>query len=162
MISLPVLPDSSSPSVVFGNLPSGWLLYAWDAANGRYLGKDLIVLNQEEAYWLKVSAAVSYPVIGKPNGATQTEIDLALGWNMIGVPYESPIPWSAVQVSKDGNPPVSLDQAVASNWIQGTFFRWSGSAYEALTSTSGGSFLPLSGYWAKAKVTGVQLILPIP
>ncbi|MEI6309980.1 MAG: extracellular solute-binding protein, partial [bacterium] len=162
MLSLPVMPDSSNPSVVFGSLPSGWLLYAWDAANGRYLGKDLIVLNQEEAYWLKVSTAVSYSVIGQPNGAAQTEIDLSLGWNMIGVPYGSPIPWSTVLVSKDGNPPVSLDQAVASNWIQGTLFRWSGSAYQALTSTTGGSFLPLSGYWAKAKVGGVQLILPKP
>ena len=160
MISLPVMPDSSNPSVVFGNLPSGWLLYALDAANGRYLGKEQIVLNQEEAYWLKISTAVSYPVTGKPNGAAQTEIDLSLGWNMIGVPYESPIPWSAVQVSKEGNPPVSLDQAVASNWIQRTFFRWSGSAYEGLTT--GGSFLPLSGYWAKAKMGGLQLILPKP
>jgi hypothetical protein len=160
MISLPVVPASTTPSVVFGGLPSGWVIYAWDAANGRYIGKDQIELDVKTGYWLKLSEATEYSVSGLPNGAEQTEIDLGLGWNLIGVPYEGAIPWATVLVSKDGDTPVSLDQAVASDWIQNTFFHWSGNAYQGLTT--GGNFQPLSGYWAKTKVTGVQLILPKP
>ncbi|MEI6309206.1 MAG: hypothetical protein WCP58_06160 [bacterium] len=160
MISLPVTPTSTDPNVVFSGLPSGWLMYAWDATNGMYIGKDQIVLELTAGLWLKVSAAVEHTVIGQPNGAAQTGIDLPLGWNLIGVPYAGPIPWEAVRVSKDGGEPVTLDQAAASNWIQGTFYLWSGNAYQVLSV--GGIFQPLSGYWVKAKTEGLQLVFLRP
>jgi hypothetical protein len=160
MISLPVTPTSSDPNVVFNGLPPGWVMYAWDAVNGRYIGKEQIVLGLTEGYWLKVSTAVEYSVSGQPNGAAQTEIDLGLGWNLIGVPYEGAIPWGMLRVSKDGGTLVTLDQAITSDWIQGTFYRWSGSAYQGLTT--GGIFQPLSGYWAKTKVGSVRLVFMKP
>jgi len=160
MISLPVTPTSTDPNVVFSGLPSGWLMYAWDAANGMYIGKNQIVLGLTAGFWLKVPAAVEYTVFGQSNGAAQTGIDLSLGWNLIGVPYAGPIPWEAVRVSKDGGEAVTLDQAATSNWIQGTFYCWSGNAYQVLSV--GGIFQPLSGYWVKAKTAGLQLVLPKP
>jgi hypothetical protein len=160
MISLPVVPASTDPQVVFGGLPSPWYLFEWDPLAGVYIGKELISLRLGAGYWLKVPTAVNYPVNGLPNGEAQAGINLGFGWNLIGVPYQGVIPWGAVRVSKDGGALVTLDQAVSSNWIQGMFFHWSGSTYEMLTT--GGNFQSTFGYWVKTKVTGVRLVFLQP
>ncbi len=161
MISLPLVPTSTDPLAVFGGLPSPWYLFRWDPLAGTYIGKELIVLDPKVGYWLKVPTAVNYPVCGAPNGEAQTWIDLGLGWNLIGVPYQGTIPWGAVRVSRDGWVYlVTLDQAVSSDWIQGMFFHWNGSAYDILTS--GGNFQSTFGYWVKAKLTGLHLVFLKP
>ncbi len=160
MISLPLTPASTNPQVVFGGLPSPWYLFEWDPLAGIYIGKELISLRLGAGYWLRVPTAVAYSVSGLPNVAAQSGINLGLNWNLIGVPYEGVIPWGAVRVSKDGGALVTLDQAVSSNWIQGMFFHWNDSTYDWVTA--GGNFQPLFGYWAKTKVTGVQLVFLQP
>ncbi|MEI6309542.1 MAG: hypothetical protein WCP58_07880, partial [bacterium] len=160
MISLPLTTSSTDPQEVFGGLPSPWYLFEWDPLGGTYIGKELISLDLGAGYWLKVPTAVEYPVSGQPNGAAQTGIDLGLGWNLIGVPYQGTIPWGAVRTSKDGGAMVTLDQAVSSDWIQGMFFHWSGSEYAMLTT--GGNFQSLFGYWVKAKISGVRLVFLQP
>ncbi|MCX5973661.1 MAG: amidase domain-containing protein, partial [Coprothermobacterota bacterium] len=160
MISLPLVLTSTDPQVVFGGLPSPWYLFEWDPLGGTYIGKELISLDLGAGYWLKVPTAVAYPVSGQPNGVAQTGIDLGLGWNLIGVPYQGTIPWGAVRASKDDGTLVTLDVATASNWIQGMFFHWNGSAYEMLAA--GDSFQSLFGYWVKAKVSEVRLVFLQP
>ncbi|MEI6309996.1 MAG: hypothetical protein WCP58_10190, partial [bacterium] len=160
MISLPLVPASTDPQVVFGGLPSPWYLFKWDPLAGTYIGKELIVLRLGAGYWLKAPTAVDYPVTGLLNGAAQTGINLGLNWNLIGAPYQGTIPWGAVRVSKDSGVLVTLDVAIASDWIQGMFLHWNGSAYDKLTS--GDNFQSLFGYWTKAKVTGLQLVFLQP
>ena len=160
MISLPLTPISSKPQVVFGGLPSPWYLFAWDPLAATYIGKESISLRLGAGYWLKVPTAVDSPVSGAPNGEAQTWIDLGLGWNLIGVPYQKTIPWGVVRVSRDGGPLVTLNYAIASYWIQGMFFHWNGSTYDWLTA--GGSFQSLFGYWVKAKLPGLWLVFLQP
>lgn len=160
MITVPI-DAGTDPDVVFAGLPlDSWLLYSWDPIHYQYLDADRTTITIGQGLWLKVSEATTLTLVGLPNEADTTTLSLASGWNMIGVPYEDTIPWDAVQVSKGGNTPVSLQQAIDSDWILDTFFHWSGVEYSPLTA--GDSFLPLLGYWVKANVEGVRLILPKP
>lgn len=158
MISLPLILPSPDPQVVFAGLPTGWRLFSWDAANGRYLNENQTILTLGQGCWLQVAAAGAYPITGLPNSASSTLLPLSTGWNMIGSPYENPIAWNNVQVT-DGTNAYSLNNAPAA-WILKPAYYYGSGLYHPLTD--GGAFQPLLGYWLKAKISGLNLIFPIP
>ncbi len=154
MISIPLALNNPSPDAL---LPLGWPLYAWDAVQGTYLGRDKIFLSLGTGYWLKAPAAQTLTLSGPPNAQGFTAIPLSVGWNMIGTPYHQAVGWGAVTVTK-GAESKTLDQAVASDWIQGAFYRWTGTTYDLVSST----FLPTSGCWVKTLQAGCTLTFPKP
>ncbi|MEI6310133.1 MAG: hypothetical protein WCP58_10890 [bacterium] len=160
MITLPVTPPSTDPNVVFAGLPSPWQMYAWDAASGTYKSKAGITLQRGVGYWLKVFPALNYEVSGSPEPGASAALSLASGWNMIGAPYAADIAWGSVLISKDGGAPVSLDAAIAGDWIKSPLYHWGGTFYQPLSS--GGTFVNLSGYWIYAKGGGLAIVFPNP
>lgn len=156
MISIPLALTNPSPDAL---LPLGWPLYAWDATQGTYLSRTQILLSLGTGYWLKVPTAQTLTLFGSPNEQASTAIPLALGWNMIGTPYHQPVSWGSVTVTQRVESK-TLDQAVASGWIQNAFYRWTGTTYQLVGS--GGTFQPTSGCWVKTLQAGCTLTFPKP
>ncbi|MCX5977073.1 MAG: hypothetical protein NTV33_09680 [Coprothermobacterota bacterium] len=158
MISVPlVLPDPLSKWYI----PEGWPIYSWDAANARYSSLRYIPLLVGVGYWLKAPFAQPLTITGPPYTGDTIAISLSHGWNMIGTPYTQPVSYSNKVVAKNGSDVRTLDQAVTAGWIQAPLYRWTGSAYEGLTSS--GSFQPLAGYWVKVLLrSGCSMIFTKP
>ncbi|MEI6509900.1 MAG: hypothetical protein WCO14_03020 [bacterium] len=158
MISVPlVLPNPSSKGII----PEGWPIYSWDASNARYSSLPTVPLTVGAGYWLKAPFAQNLMITGPPYTGNTMAIPLAYGWNMIGTPYNQPVSYNSKVMVKYGNALKTLDQAVASGWIKGPLYRWTGSAYDVLTS--GGVFQPLAGYWVKVLLaTGCSMIFTKP
>ncbi len=156
MISVPLVLQDPRPEAVF---PPGWPLFSWDANQGRYLQRSEVTLAIGRGYWLKVPFTQPTTISGLPNEAALFSIQLSSGWNLIGAPYHQAVAWSAVNVSKGGENK-TLDAAFSAGWIKGPFYRWTGSAYELISS--GGTFLPTSGYWLKGLQEGCALVFTKP
>ena len=156
MIAVPLTLNNPSPEAVF---PSGWPLFRWDALQGRYAGRSEITLALGVGYWLDAPFAQTLTISGQVNGQAQTEIPLSPGSNLIGTPYHQPVPWALVSVSK-GTESISLEAAMASGWIKGPFYSWTGATYQIVTT--GGSFQPTSGYWIKDILNGCSLVFGKP
>jgi len=156
MISVPVVLQDPRPDAVF---PSGWPLFSWDAKQGRYLQRSEITLAIGRGYWLKVPFTQPITISGLPNDTVLSSIPLFPSWNLIGTPYHQAVAWSSVSVSK-GDETKSLDAAFSAGWIKGPFYRWTGNAYELISS--GGTFQPTSGYWLKGLQEGCALVFTKP
>jgi hypothetical protein len=157
LISLPLQPESSTSASVFSGLPSGWVLFAWDAANSRYLGGGQVTLVLGNGYWLKLpgSNPVDYEVMGILSEESETAIALSTGWNIIGVPYPDNYAWDAPRIRYQGND-VTLDEAVNQNLISGVAYYWTGSSYG--NAKFGGGFQAGKGYWLHVKQSGCELV----
>ncbi|MCX5975679.1 MAG: lectin like domain-containing protein [Coprothermobacterota bacterium] len=156
MISIPLALANPNPDAL---LPLGWPLYAWDAVQGIYLGRDQILLSLGDGYWLKVPTAQPLVLYGPANEQTSTAIHLEIGWNMIGTPYHQPVSWGSVTVTK-GAESKNLDLAITAGWIQSAFYRWTGTTYQLVGS--GGTFQPTSGCWVKTLQAGCSFTFPKP
>jgi len=156
LVSIPAVTDPS-PSTVFAGLPAGWVIYAWDGANSRYLGGGLISLVIGNGFWLKLpgSNPLDYDVLGTPSAETETVIPLASGWNIVGVPYDSNFAWSAPRIRRLGGD-VTLDQAVSNGWMVNAVYFWTGTGYG--NAQFAGGFQAGNGYWLKALTDGCSLV----
>ena len=157
LISLPLI-TSPTPTEVFSALPQGWALFAWDAANSRYLGGVQISLVPGMGYWLKLpgSNPLSYLISGQLVTSDPFLVPLSNGWNMVGTPYLTNIPWEKARLRYLGND-YTLNEAVTQNYIAGAVYYWTGIGYG---NAAGGNFEPGKGYWLKTKMSGCTLILP--
>ncbi|MEI6309141.1 MAG: kelch repeat-containing protein [bacterium] len=156
MIAVPLALTNPNPEAVF---PTGWPLYLWDAVQGNYRSRSQITLALRDGYWLKVPSAQPLTISGQGNSQANTEIPLSPGWNLIGTPYQQPVPWASVSVKK-GAESKNLEDAMTSGWIKGPFYGWTGTSYQ--TVAVGGSFQPTSGYWIKDFLAGCSLVFGSP
>jgi len=157
LISLPLI-TSPRPLEVFSALPQGWVLFAWDGINSRYLGGGQVNLAMGNGYWLKLpgNSPLNIEVSGISVTDFETTIPLATGWNIIGVPYPGNFAWDAPRIRYQGND-FSLDEAANQNLIAGVAYYWTGSGYG--NAKFGVGFQTGKGYWLKAKQSGCSLIL---
>ena len=159
LISLPLI-TSPAPATVFANLPAGWVLYAWDAVNSRYLGGGQVSLAPGVGYWLKLpgSTPLDYPLTGSPVADNSFLVPLSNGWNLVGAPYNANVAWGNVRLRYLGND-YTLPDAVNQNYIAGAVYYWTGTSYG---NAAGGNFEPGRGYWLRAKMSGCNLVFPRP
>lgn len=106
LLSLPLTPQDPNPLNVFGN-PSvvGFWRYdpsisAYPPSNG---GSPLLQVLPGRGFWVSPTVPTTLAVSGTPvarNRSVQLMLDgSGNGWNMVGNPYDAPLPWANVGVT---------------------------------------------------------------
>lgn len=120
---------------------------------------DRVDIQAGIGYWVYTNDPVDAEFRGREIAPGQAvEVPLAAGWNMIGNPFNSEIPFADnISVSKDGEAAIPLSQAVAAGWILGLYgYNADTSGYEELEQ--GAAMAPWKGYAIKALVPCTLLI----
>ncbi len=181
MMSVPFAPDNPAPDATLGmdlqipvlNPFPVFPLRVFKAVRlspslGAYLDINAIIPGQ--AYWFKPVSdldVVAQSVSPIPSTITEPSlIPLSTGWNQIGNPFLYGVFWGRIRVLKDpAQGSVSLSEAIASNWIRGTIYRWDptlGVAGDYVISSAASTVLyPWEGYWLKA-LQPVSLVIAPP
>lgn len=148
------------------------------SANGKYVAyPDAFVTNPApgQGYWVKLPRTTPLEFFGAmPPQDQPYVIHLVAGWNLIGNPFTSSIPWSLEQIKvRQNGVEQTLAQAQQANWIADYAWGWQPSsadpntgAYTLVYDTSilagvVGQLQPWQGYWVKV-VSPCDLLLPPP
>ena len=173
MISMPCQLGISTPNTVeavFGdNLTPGdygirWVLYEYLPASGYRKLALTDPLIEGKGYWVISLDNKSVDVLGEyPSTVDQPLGDGTSGgkWNLVGTPFRYDTTWADVQVINTNGKVVTFNDT-ATNLIQDTAWRWSGSKhhYETLSLTSG-KLSPFDGIWVYSKTAGTALRVPM-
>ena len=115
--------------------------------------------------WVNLNNAASVSRTGPPAGAATVAVALHLGWNMIGVPNQNPVPVSTLLfANRTGGGSLTFSQAVSPTYqlISPTLYSYNGTgtttanAYNAVGSKD--SLQPWMGYWIYAYADTTVLI----
>jgi hypothetical protein len=155
LVSFRLHPMDTSITSVLSSLGDQYsLVYAWDAANGKWLIydptlgalNDLNTLDETMGFWIKMKSAQTLTVSGSVTASTS--ISLKAGWNLVGYPSAVNGPLAAVLTDHGVGTDFSLVYAYHAN---------EGSAAWKLFDRSGNPLLndltelsPGWGYWVKA------------
>lgn len=161
LIALPLTPQDPDPLAVFGD-PSqiGFWRYdpsitAYPPSNG---GSSVLQVLPGRGFWVDPSAPTTLAVSGTPvakNRSVQLLLDgSGNGWNMVGNPYDAPLPWANVGVTSGSS---VRDFAYI-------YDRDSG-GYKLVTDVPGMSDLTVvpknAGMWMRALATQTVPISPV-
>ncbi len=124
MISFPDLSNAISSGDL---LPGTYQIRKYDGASNSYLSNN-ITLTPGTGYWIKVDDVNS--VNGKKyalNQTTSSEIAVTKGWNLLGNPFQTELPYSNLQVKyKDGSTK-SYAEAITRKEVSGYAWSWEAS-----------------------------------
>jgi hypothetical protein len=169
---VPVQPYNPEASAAFqdlvalGNVISG-NLHRYDAGGYASYPWTFTSVERGRGYWLWLTTASADTVVRVSGQTAAGAVSLAVpqGWNLIGHPFEADVALAGVQV-RSGATTKAFDGAVASGWIAGTVYYWEpNNGYRAAKSAGFGHgtlLRPWRGYWVKALVAGLELIVPKP
>lgn len=162
LMSLPLQPLSSNlPEVL--NTPLDQLLLAWwdpffPADNKYRLWPSFPFHSPGQAYWWRVlqDTTVNYEGL-EPDPASDFEVQLGGGWNLVGCPRLTSVPLTDVLVQQGENDPVPWTEAVSERLMQDSLFSYNQSSGYQLED----AYEPWQGYWMRCLVpNGVILIFP--
>jgi hypothetical protein len=150
LISMPVVPASTSLDALFSGATDGDLIYAYD--NGTWSistyysdystwDGDVSAVNPDNGYWYVANSAYTATIEGTEAGARS--VPIVAGWNLIGYTRLSEAALNDLLTIDDGCSDGDLIYAYTS----GT---WSISTYYSAYSTWDGDvtgMVPGSGYW---------------
>lgn len=106
LISLPLTPQDPDPLAVFGD-PSQLAFWRYNPATSSYPpsngGAEILRVLPGRGFWVRPNSATTLAVSGTPVAKNRT-VQLLLdgsgsGWNMVGNPYDAPLPWANVGVT---------------------------------------------------------------
>ncbi|MBC7238101.1 MAG: C1 family peptidase, partial [Chloroflexi bacterium] len=102
LISLPVIPASEDPEILFGGIQDALgEVYTWDAVNSRWQRympsvppyvNTLTQVTAAQGLWIKMDEEALLSVRGRPRHGQS--IDLVPGWNLVAYPGNVPLPIS--------------------------------------------------------------------
>jgi hypothetical protein len=101
MISIPLQTTSDVLSDLMPNLPEGSRVWTWSATHQEFVEGFDAHLPFGEGCLLYVPQPTILSVTGTPTTATATHVELAPGWNLIGVPSTSSLPLAVQSVYVD-------------------------------------------------------------
>ena len=105
-------------------------------------------------YWVHVHSAADIDITGLPVD-TQLRVPLTQGWNLIGNPYESDLPWDdSITLICDGDA-MTLSQAVAAAATPGNLYLFEDEQYAPAASMA-----PWKGYMLKMNQACDLLLAP--
>lgn len=149
MISLPLEPANLSASSVLPTIPNaGGIAYLWNASKGQYDAiYDDIELELGRAYWIAIASDGTWSPIG--TDAQGIEVNLAPGWNMIGVPSTTNVSAQDLTITVGANT-YNLVDAANNGYIGGIFYPWNATTekYDATVISDTAELKPGIGYFA--------------
>ncbi|GAB4466386.1 MAG: hypothetical protein OHK0029_37650 [Armatimonadaceae bacterium] len=171
LVTFPLRPLDSNPSVALGLSASDFLLTYWNPLRPAYetIGgtTQIAPLEVGRGYWLKLApqSGASQVTVNLTGIAPPTDTDLLIpcvfGWNLIGSPFEQPIEISRLLVKVLQNDPIPWQDAVSQNLVaaQPYAFDRVTEEYREVTGLAG----DWQGYWIRVFApSGVTLLLPGP
>jgi hypothetical protein len=144
MVSVPL--NSGTASDLFGTTA-----YCWNPAAGQY---DVVsTIDPVKGYWVYIPASKSVTDSGSHVTSDVTSDVSTAGWHQISTPWS--YPKSAIQVIR-GTETKAWTNAVAAGWMRDAIY-----SYKATDGayTTPSTMNPWYGYWVKAKVSGLILVL---
>lgn len=159
MYSFPLNPDTGSISSQLNDrIATGLFVFHYDPVSGVYSLTDTATAGW--GYWTKVNVDTDFEIKGLSTAQTIFELPVYPGWNQIGNPFNASINWGNVLVTKDGLTKTLMESQTA-GWMNEWLYDYNptSGAYET-HSTADGRLMPFKGYWIKANVNGLTLIIP--
>ncbi len=180
MVSVPIIPFDKDPKLVVGFHSNYWVMY--DPTTAAYVQYpdastwfDPTSSAPGRGFWAGFIGEPSVIPVGiVPDQSQPATIHLKKGWNLIGQPFISAVPWdlSRIRVQKDSLEK-SLEEARDAGWVRDYAWGWkpdassaAGGAYylvcdPTLIPGAVGELAPWRAYWFRALVD-CDLILPPP
>jgi len=173
LVSVPVEPADPEVEAVFadmiaeGNVMDN-CVYRYDPGAGyATFPADFTQVERGRGYWVFLETASGDTVVGVDGPAADGDatVPLADGWNLIGHPFESSVPWASCSID-NGAAVLSVADAAAAGWIEPILYYYEpGSGYGLVKHDGTGdddASRPWRGYWLLCLTGGLDLIVPIP
>ena len=146
-----------SPAAIYQSQIGNYVYEPTAPADAIHIGRGYFIFLQNSVSLLNIpgtppTGPVSVPLEGGPG------LD---GWNMIGVPSTSPISVASLNFKFSNGLTATFDQAVNSlRVIAPVLYGYdpTSNAYTPVTET--GTLSPYHGYWIRAKVSGLTIVIP--
>lgn len=152
LIAVPLEPEQTDAVAQLGSqLPNPNIYQYYDRTLNGANSRQRVDIQAGIGYWLYSDTPRQVHFKGMPT-ATSKPVDVPLtpGWNLIGDPYDSPIPFGDnIKVTR-GNETAPLSEAVNKGWLDGRLFRFDANTDGYETLGQGASMQPLQGYIIKA------------
>lgn len=113
LFSLPVQTPGATAADVFG--PPVTAVYRYDSAQGIYVA-EAGPLQSGTGYWVNLGAPTTAAASGVLVDGDAFPVQLGMGWQLIGNPFNSRLDWPACQVPAGGGL-VTVGEAAASGWM---------------------------------------------
>lgn len=101
MISIPLETDSQMLSDLLPNLPAGSRVWTWDAEDQQFVEGFEQTLAFGQGAFLYLPSPAMITITGTPAQSDQVPVELAAGWNLVGVPYDAELPRAAQTVTEN-------------------------------------------------------------
>lgn len=177
LISLPAIPTSPDPQLVFPGCPNALAggLYRWDAATQSTLLYDSFGpeafgnMLLTDGYWLRLTGTDNNVITFEgitDNDDTDMWISLPkTGWSIIGCPFSYSVDWNTVEIT-DGTATVPLSYARENLWLNTLTYWWDSEQGSLKLMGIDEDFEdnvtlePWHGYWVKSMRDNLALIVP--
>ncbi len=144
LISVPLEPDATGALVQLGDKLR--LVDIYQYYDGAFYTGAEVDIQAGLGYWAHVAADTELEFYGLPVPEGQSvTTPLAPGWNLIGNPFESPVPWDDSVAFKCDGTDYSLSKAIAAGYVRPGLFEYDGRAHVPAAELK-----PWKGYFVKA------------
>ena len=130
------------------------ILNVYQYHDGRFYSAESADVQAGLGLWVYVAEGAEISVQGLPVGAS-VSIPLAPGWNAVGNPFDSEIPWGDNVTLSCAEVTYTLSQAVSAGVTDGKLYEYSGVGY-----VQAGAIAPWKGYFIKANKACVLVLRP--
>ena len=172
-ISIPLTTAYGAFPADWGTPRRDWFAYTYDKSIENFKLVDALPDPKVGAFVKLYTSNETLAIEGKSADITKdAEINLELGWNLIGLPF----PFSrffnddTVKVKVDGSEPVSITEANGKNWVYKIIYRYnppddpaddgSWDTLEPFEPPNSQELEPFAGYWVLAYQTATLIISP--
>jgi len=145
LISVPLEPEVTNAITLLGQkLP---LFNVYQYYDGQFYENDKADIQAGFGYWVYVENNAQIDLTGMP-AAPQVRVPLKPGWNVIGNPYETDLPWNDTITLDCGGQSPTLSQAIQTKAIDAHRYQFDGENYLLVEQSA--PMQPWKGYFIKA------------
>ena len=158
LISIPVHTQSTVLSDMLQNLPTGSRVWIWNASTQQFVEGFDQELPLGQGAVLYVPAPTVVMVTGDDDSSTEIPVDLQNGWNLIGVPYATPLSRSAQYVYV-ASIRTALNDAVNHGDLGQSIFSLDVRGQQVVGEDE--SFQPMNAYWVYSQNADLLELQPL-